>query len=45
MMAYLLMNYDIKAEVDGVRPKNYHMGIRLIPDPNGKVMLKKRKSE
>ena len=43
-MAYLLLNYYIKAEGDGVRPKNLHMRIWLLPDPIGKVIFRKRKN-
>ncbi|OCB86528.1 cytochrome P450 [Sanghuangporus baumii] len=42
MMAYLLMNYDVKSEVEGVRPENVYMGTRLIPNPTAKVLIKKR---
>ncbi|KAL5531375.1 hypothetical protein ACEPAG_4252 [Sanghuangporus baumii] len=42
MMAYLLMNYDIKAEVEGVRPENVYHATRLNPNPTAKVLLRKR---
>ena len=41
-MAYLLMNYDVKFEVEGIRPPNVYMATRLIPNPTAKVLIKKR---
>ena len=42
MMAYVVMKYDVKAEVEGVRPENVFKGTRFIPDPTAKVLFKKR---
>ncbi|EJD07465.1 cytochrome P450 [Fomitiporia mediterranea MF3/22] len=42
MMAYLLLNYDMKAEVEGVRPENVYHRSRLSPNPKAKVLFKKR---
>ena len=42
MMAYLILNYDIKAELEGVRPPNVYHAIRVVPNPKAKVLLKKR---
>ena len=42
MMAYVVMNYDVKAEVEGVRPENVYFGTRLIPSPTAKVLFRKR---
>ncbi|EJD07460.1 cytochrome P450, partial [Fomitiporia mediterranea MF3/22] len=42
MMAYLILNYDVKAEVEGVRPENVYHRSRLSPDPKAKVLFKKR---
>ncbi|KAF8146004.1 cytochrome P450 [Mycena galopus ATCC 62051] len=42
MMAHLVMNYDVKAEVEGVRPPDNIFGIRMTPDATGKVQFRKR---
>ncbi|EJD07466.1 cytochrome P450 [Fomitiporia mediterranea MF3/22] len=42
MMAYLILNYDVKAEVEGVRPENVYHRARLSPNPKAKVLFKKR---
>ncbi|EJC98410.1 cytochrome P450, partial [Fomitiporia mediterranea MF3/22] len=42
MMAYLILNYDVKAEVDGARPENIYHRSLLIPNPTAKILLKKR---
>lgn len=41
MMAYLLLNYDVKTE-DGVRPKNVNMGAAFIPNPKAKLLFRRR---
>ena len=42
MMAYVVMNFDVKAEVEGVRPENVYRGMRPGPNPTAKVMFRKR---
>ncbi|EJD07489.1 cytochrome P450 [Fomitiporia mediterranea MF3/22] len=42
MMAYLILNYDVKTEVEGVRPENVYHRARLSPNPKAKVLFKKR---
>jgi len=42
MLAYVVMNYDVKFEHEGVRPQNVWFGVMISPDPTGRVMLKKR---
>ncbi|KAJ7744396.1 cytochrome P450 [Mycena metata] len=43
MFAHLMLNYDIKAEVDGVRPPDsVAAGFRIAPSPTGKVCFRKR---
>lgn len=44
MMAHLLINYDIRAEVEGVRPKNLHLGQAIMPDMQAKVLFRKRQA-
>jgi hypothetical protein len=43
MMAHLLLHYDVRAEVEGVRPKNMHMGETIFPNTDAKVMFRKRR--
>ena len=42
IMAHLLLNYDIKAIEDGVRPKNITLGSVITPDPRAKLLIRKR---
>jgi hypothetical protein len=42
MLAHLILNYDMKAEVDGVRPPNQSFGLVISPNPKGRVSLRKR---
>ena len=42
LMCWLLMNYDVKAEVEGVRPENVYKATGLSPNPFAKVLLRKR---
>ncbi|EJD07459.1 cytochrome P450 [Fomitiporia mediterranea MF3/22] len=43
IMAHLILNYDVKAEMEGVRPENVYHRSRVGPNPKAKVLLKKRK--
>ncbi|KAJ7143834.1 cytochrome P450 [Mycena epipterygia] len=42
MLAHILMNYDIRAEVEGVRPADDVFGIIVVPNRIGKVWVRKR---
>ncbi|KAJ7489663.1 cytochrome P450 [Mycena galericulata] len=42
MLAHLVINYDVKAEVEGVRPPDDNFGTRMSPNANGKVSFRKR---
>jgi cytochrome P450 len=42
MMAHLILNYDIKAEKEGVRPQNIHMAGAIMPDMQANIMFRKR---
>lgn len=44
MMAYIVVNYDVKFEDDGIRPPNKWLGLTIIPDPTASVMFRKRKA-
>jgi len=42
MLAYLLINYDIKAENEGVRPPDYSFGRVRQPSPTAKIWVRRR---
>ena len=42
MMAYFVLNYEIKAEVEGVKPENVYRATRVDPNLTAKVLVKKR---
>lgn len=45
MMAYLVMNYDIKMKTPGVRPPNLEFALAVVPNPFAKVLFRRRKSK
>jgi cytochrome P450 len=44
MMAHLLLKYDIRAEVEGVRPPNSNVGQSIMPNMAAKVLFRKRQT-
>ncbi|KAJ7445901.1 cytochrome P450 [Mycena latifolia] len=42
MLAHILINYDVKAETEGVRPPDYCFGMMRMPNLQGKIMIRKR---
>lgn len=36
------MNYDVRTEVDGVRPPDFVLGPQQMPNPAAKILFKKR---
>ena len=42
MLAYVLLNYDIKMANDAGRPSNLHIGSEMMPDPIAEVLFRKR---
>jgi hypothetical protein len=42
MLAHILLNYDIRAEVEGVRPPNFHIAQQTIPNTDAKILFRKR---
>ncbi|KAJ6592478.1 cytochrome P450 [Mycena capillaripes] len=42
MLAHLLIKYDIKAQTEGVRPKDFAFGVINGPDPKGKIWVRRR---
>jgi len=44
MLAYLLMNYDVKMAGDEGFPPELFFGINSTPDPRVKMMFRKRQT-
>lgn len=44
MMAWVILNYDVKLENEGVRPQNFYTALSIQPNPDAKVLFRKRKS-
>ncbi|OCH95708.1 cytochrome P450 [Obba rivulosa] len=44
MLAYILINYDVKFEREGVRPENKWISTAIVPDPTAKVLFRKRQN-
>ncbi|KAF7367745.1 hypothetical protein MSAN_00838400 [Mycena sanguinolenta] len=42
MMAHLVLNYDVKPEVEGIRPADIGFSERLFANPAGRVRFRKR---
>jgi len=42
MLAYLVMTYDVKLENDGVRPEDMWVVTTCVPNPNAKVLFRRR---
>ncbi|KAJ7878446.1 cytochrome P450 [Mycena leptocephala] len=42
MLAHLVINYDVKAEVEGVRPPDMNFGTVTTPSATGKVLFRKK---
>ena len=42
VMCHLVLNYDLRAEVEGVKPDNLLQGMTVVPNPFAKVLLKRR---
>ncbi|KAI0368837.1 cytochrome P450 [Pilatotrama ljubarskyi] len=42
LLAFIILNYDLKLGGDGQRPRNIYWGLNVIPAPNGKVLFKRR---
>ena len=44
MMAYVLINYDVKFANEGVRPENAASALSTRPHQEARVLFKKRQS-
>lgn len=43
MMAYLVMHYDVRlGDGETERPKDIEFGVHIIPNPDAKVMFRRR---
>ena len=42
MLAYIVLNYDIKLPGDGSRPENVCFGLNINPDPRAEILFRKR---
>ncbi|KAI0690391.1 cytochrome P450 [Cerioporus squamosus] len=42
VLAYIVMNYDLKLEGGGPRPKNFFFAVSLVPPPSGRISFRKR---
>ena len=42
MLAYIVINYDLKMAGNGERPKNMYYAGSVIPSPSGEVSFRKR---
>ena len=42
IMAYLLVNYDIKFDGDGLRPGNKYLAAYIFPDTSKRVLFRRR---
>lgn len=45
MMAYLIANYDVKMEQEGVLPQKQFKSLTVAPDPSVAVMFRRRQLE
>ncbi|CDO73010.1 hypothetical protein BN946_scf185007.g64 [Trametes cinnabarina] len=44
LLAYIILNYDLKLGGDGSRPQNIYWALNVIPAPNGKILFRKREA-
>jgi hypothetical protein len=42
MLAHLVVHYDLRAEIEGVRPPDDVFGIVIVPNRRGKLWFRKR---
>jgi hypothetical protein len=44
MLAHIVLNYDIRAETEGVRPPDLCFGLLRMPSSKGKIWIRKRQA-
>ncbi|KAI0741599.1 cytochrome P450 [Daedaleopsis nitida] len=42
MLAYIVLNYDMKIAGDGSRPENIYLAVNVIPNPKGEIKFRQR---
>lgn len=42
-MAHIIMNYDVKPEKEGVKPRVMEIGLNMVPDPASKLLFRARR--
>ena len=42
IMAYIVVNYDLKIGGDGKRPANIYLAENMLPNPKGEILFRKR---
>ena len=45
LLAYILLNYDLKLGGDGKLPPNVYYGVNVVPSMSGEVLFRKRRTE
>ena len=43
MLAYIVVNYDLKIAGDGGRPPNVYILTSVVPSPKGEILFRKRR--
>lgn len=43
MLAYVVSNFDVRTEESGVRPPNVYFGVTTFPNPDAKLLFRRRK--
>ncbi len=43
ILAYIVVNYDLKIAGDGERPANLYFAASVVPSLKGEIMFRKRK--
>ncbi|KAF8190946.1 hypothetical protein K438DRAFT_1591431, partial [Mycena galopus ATCC 62051] len=41
-LAHILINYDVKAETEGVRPPDHEFSLFKVPNTRGQIYIRKR---
>ena len=42
MLAYIVMNFDVKLPGGGSRPDNVYFGMSVIPSPRAEILFRRR---
>jgi hypothetical protein len=44
MLCNVILKYDVRMEVDGVRPEDFAVGTTMLPNQKAKVLFRKRRA-